>query len=357
MATINMLSHADSAKGHGVLSAYTEQVALVKNGLTPRFEVFENSIHSADILHMHTVNPTFFVRNITKKKNSVSVGYVHFLPETLEQSLQLPPLTKVVFYRYLIAFYKSCDYLVIVNPCFIPRLEIYGIRKEKVRYIPNFVASEGFYKIEDKVALREKWKLRTGKFTVLGVGQLQHRKGVLDFAELARKLPYMQFVWAGGFSFGKLSSGYEEIEELQKNPPENLTFLGMIERDEMNEVYNLADVLFQPSYEELFPMTILEAMCCGLPLLLRDLELYEGILKGFYLQGCTNEDFEKILCLLEEKEEVREYAKHLSENGNKYYSKEKVLAMWDAFYTEICKGTGEEIFYKRLWRKATKLLH
>lgn len=39
------------------------------------------------------------------------------------------------------------------------------------------------------------------KFVVLGVGQIQHRKGVLDFVEVAKEFPELQFVWAGGLLF------------------------------------------------------------------------------------------------------------------------------------------------------------
>ena len=39
-----------------------------------------------------------------------------------------------------------------------------------------------------------------------------------------------------------------------------------------------------PSYEELFPMCILEAMCVNLPVLTRDLDIYNGILFDFYLR-------------------------------------------------------------------------
>ena len=62
-------------------------------------------------------------------------------------------------------------------------------------------------------------------------------------------------MWAGGFSFGKISEGYEEIREAMKHAPKNIKFLGIVDREKMNEVYNMADVMFLPSYEELFPMT------------------------------------------------------------------------------------------------------
>ena len=41
--TINMMSSATKVKGQGVGSAYIEQVNLVKNGLSDKFEITENA--------------------------------------------------------------------------------------------------------------------------------------------------------------------------------------------------------------------------------------------------------------------------------------------------------------------------
>ena len=113
------------------------------------------------------------------------------------------------------------DYLVTVNPVFIDKLADYGIPREKVTYIPNVVSEKNFYPLstEKRGAIRKKCKIEKDTFTVLCVGQLQKRKGVLEFIEIARKMPDCQFVWAGGFSFGKISEGYEEIREAMKHAP------------------------------------------------------------------------------------------------------------------------------------------
>jgi glycosyltransferase involved in cell wall biosynthesis len=161
----------------------------------------------AAINHYHTVDPHFFLHRQIVGKRAVSVCYVHFLPETVDDSLQIPPMLRQLFYKYLIAFYRSMDYLVVVNPVFAQRLAGYGIDPARVKYIPNYVASEGFSPMApgEIAQFREGLGLGGGRFTVLGVGQLQRRTGVADFVSAARALPGVQFLWAGGFSFGKLS--------------------------------------------------------------------------------------------------------------------------------------------------------
>ena len=170
---------------------------------------------------------------------------------------------------------------------------------------------------------------------VLGVGQVQTRKGVLDFIECAKKLPDIKFVWCGGFSFGKITDGYDELKKIYDNPPKNVKFLGIIPRNEMNDMYNMADILFMPSYNELFPMSILEAVNSHKPLLLRNLDLYHDILFDKYISGKNNKEFiKKIKVLRDDKELYRKEIKH-SKEISEFYSKENVLQLWIDFYTEI----------------------
>ena len=59
------------------------------------------------------------------------IGYVHFLPETLEGSVKLPEPVKSIFYKYVIDFYKRMDQIVVVNPIFIDKLVKYGINEKR----------------------------------------------------------------------------------------------------------------------------------------------------------------------------------------------------------------------------------
>lgn len=337
MKTINMLSSADKVKGQGVGSAYLEQVQLIEESFPDEFTVYRNKFKLCDIMHYHTIDFKHFLSLPFAKYRGCTVGYVHFLPETIEESIKLPPLAKRVFYSYIIQFYKSMDRLVTVNPCFIDKLQSYGISPERVTYIPNFVSETRFYRLpeERKTELREKYGVDKNRFVVLCAGQLQMRKGIFDFLKIAESLPDIQFVWAGGFSFGKITDGYDEIKKVVNNPPRNVRFLGIIPRENMNEVYNLADVMFLPSFEELFPMTILESMNCGIPVLLRDLELYEDILFDFYLKGHDLEDFKTHLKQLSTDRTFYKCYSQKSREGSVFYSRDHVASMWGSFYNSL----------------------
>ena len=151
-----------------------------------------------------------------------------------------------------------------VQTCALPIFDA-----KKITYIPNFVSKKEFYPKPqaEKKRLRQKLGIPTDKFTVIGVGQVQERKGVPDFIELAKRHPEIQFVWVGGFSFGKMTDGYNELKQVVDQPPVNLMFPGILDRDEMNDYYNVADLFLLPSFNELFPMSILEAFSVGLPVI------------------------------------------------------------------------------------------
>ena len=173
---------------------------------------------------------------------------------------------------------------------------------------------------------------------VLGCGQVQTRKGVLDFIEAAKRNPDKCFVWAGGFSFGKITDGYKELKAIMDNPPENVKFIGMIPRSKMNEVFNISDMLFMPSLSELFPMSILEAANCEKPVLLRDLDLYEEILfkdKGCYSFGNNFEEFDQqIKRIADDKSYYDELSKGSLFISN-FYNKDYVKNIWREYYPRI----------------------
>lgn len=334
MIKINMLSSADKVSGQGVGSAYIEQVSLIKE-MNNIFDVTINGGIKYDIMHHHTVDPINYLKMILTK--GINVAYVHFLPDTLDGSIKLPKIFFGIFKKYVTSFYKKADHLVVVNPIFKHDLIKFGIDKNKITYIPNYVSKEEFYCKNKKEIeqIKKEYNIPKDKFIVLGVGQVQTRKGVKDFIEVAKQNPDLYFVWCGGFSFGRITDGYSELKQIWENPPENVKFLGIIPRSKMNDLYNISDVLFMPSYNELFPMSILEAVNLNKPLLLRNLELYEDILFHKYIYGNNNEEFsnelKKLSSDMEYYKKAQEYSKHISN----YYSKEHVSELWKEFYLDI----------------------
>ncbi|WP_311408037.1 glycosyltransferase family 4 protein [Liquorilactobacillus uvarum] len=341
MLKVHMFSSATKVKGQGVGSAYSELVQLLKKHFADDIDVQINKLGRSDISHYHTVDFKFYLSTFLPQRGR-KIGYVHFLPETLNGSLKIPQPFRWIFFHYLIAFYKRMDHLVVVNPSFIKDLMRYGIREDKITYIPNFVSKESFFELskKEKIELRKKKRIPESKFVVVGTGQIQERKGVADFIKLARRLPKIQFIWVGGFSFGKITDGYSELKKVVDDPPVNLSFPGIVERDKMNEFYNLADVFLLPSFNELFPMSVLEAFSCGVPVVLRDLELYNSIIAGYYLPASDVNEMKVSIENLAEDEEKLKKLHEKAVKASKKYSEDHLAQVWYSFYkkqTEMVK--------------------
>lgn len=333
---ITMMSSSEKVAGQGVSGAYRELLRLLKRDARQELLISENTFSKADITHYHTIDPLFYLSTFFKKRVGRRVGYVHFLPETLQGSLTIPNVFKPFVSWYVTSFYNSMDHLVVVNPSFIDDLVQFGIDRDKITFIPNFVNKEKWYPAssEEQSEIRTKYGIKQNDFVVMGAGQVQKRKGIDDFIALAESLPHVTFLWAGGFSFGGITDGYDKYKKIMENPPKNVIFTGIIDADEMRVLYGASNLFLLPSYNELFPMTILEAASCGAPIMLRDLDLYKVILSGRYCPAKDVNDMktaiEGFLSDSESLEALRDAASSISAE----YSEERLLQTWLQFYRE-----------------------
>lgn len=333
-----MFSSADKVAGQGVGSAYIELINLLKKKFSKDFDIKINDYHRSDLSHYHTIDPQFYLSTFSKKRGR-RIGYVHFLPETLEGSIKLPKPFRNIFYKYVISFYKRMDQIVVVNPTFIDKLVAHGLDRKKIKYIPNFVSTKNFYHktSEEKAAFRKKIGIPDDKFIVFGDGQVQERKGIDDFYKLAKKNPDIEFIWAGGFSFGKITDGYDRYKEMIDHAPKNMKFTGIVDRNDLVNYYNVCDLFLLPSYDELFPMSVLEAFSCGAPVLLRDLELYRAIIDGYYQPAKNGDEMNDFIRKVANDRSILDNFKKKSEQATAQYSEENLSKIWYDFYTNQYK--------------------
>nr|WP_216731160.1 alpha-galactosylglucosyldiacylglycerol synthase [Streptococcus mitis]MBU6825591.1 alpha-galactosylglucosyldiacylglycerol synthase [Streptococcus mitis] len=331
---INMLSSSEKVAGQGVSGAYRELVRLLHRDAKDQLIVTENLPIEADVTHFHTIDFPYYLSTFQKKRSGRKIGYVHFLPDTLEGSLKIPFFLKGIVKSYVFSFYNRMEHLVVVNPMFIEDLVAAGISREKVTYIPNFVNKEKWHPLpqEEVVRLRTELGLSDNQFIVVGAGQVQKRKGIDDFIRLAEELPQITFIWAGGFSFGGITDGYERYKKIMENPPKNLIFPGIVPPERMRELYALSDLFLLPSYNELFPMTILEAASCEAPIMLRDLDLYKVILEGNYRATVDREEMKEAILEYQANPVALKDLKEKAKNISREYSEEHLLQIWLDFY-------------------------
>jgi glycosyltransferase involved in cell wall biosynthesis len=120
----------------------------------------------------------------------------------------------------------------------------------------------------------------------LMVGTIEPRKGhgqILDAFEIAwsRGLPWrLLIVGREGWLSSSLMERILHHEELGKS----IIFLGQLADSQLAQMYKLSDCLIGASYNEGFGLPLIEAQMAGLPLFLRDIDVFREIIgaKGFY---------------------------------------------------------------------------
>ncbi len=335
---LGMYSQATSVKGQGVGSAYSELMRLLETYGKDDFSLSVNGrVKECDVIHAHTIDPPSFLSLRFSKKPSVIS--VHFTPDMADNSIRLPRLFLKVFDWYLIRVYKSADFVHVVNPNLKTELLKYGFSPERIKYIPNFVSKNSFYPMsaDERLALRQKYGYREDDFIAFACGQMRQGKGIQDFINTARLVPEVKFIWAGGFSFGKLADGYNETKKMLEELPENVFCPGIVSREEINDLLNISDLFYFPSYQELFPMSILEAASVHLPLLLRDLPEYRNILTGYFLHADTNEEFASRIRSIKNDPDLRQELRAKSAEVSAKYNEESTYLQWKEFYYECAK--------------------
>jgi glycosyltransferase involved in cell wall biosynthesis len=100
--------------------------------------------------------------------------------------------------------------------------------------------------------------------TFLFVGRVTAAKGILELAEEFSQLPeYDLLVLGEGDLLRKLRARYAQYS--------NLRFLGAVPHDEVVSMYRRATAVIVPSLApEVFPLSIIEALACGTPAIVRN---------------------------------------------------------------------------------------
>ena len=125
------------------------------------------------------------------------------------------------------------------------------------KVIHNGIDLSVFNIIDSKLSLCNKYKLNQDRPILLGVaGVWDKRKGLADFIKIQNKNLDYQIVLVG-------------LNKTQiKSLPSSILGIERTESiEELAQLYNLADVFVNPTYEDNFPTTNLEALACGTPVI------------------------------------------------------------------------------------------
>lgn len=138
------------------------------------------------------------------------------------------------------------------------------------------------------------FSLQPADKVVLGVGLFFQRKGLLDFVEVAKKLPQYKFIWFGSVSKVIIPP---KINEVLEHHPDNVIFPGYVKGAIIEGAYSNANCFFFPSYEETEGIVVLEALAARQQVIVRDIGAFDPWLvsgKNCY-KGIDNDQFAELI--------------------------------------------------------------
>jgi glycosyltransferase, family 1 len=231
-----------------------------------------------DLVHINTIGlKSFQVLRQAKKRGIPVIYHTHTTYEDFRGSVkfsnQIAPIIK--FWTKML--YNSADYLISPSEYTKNLIKTKYLRKDKeIRVISNGVDTKNFCKNEElKNKFLEEYKI--DKPLVITAGLPFERKGIQDFMKLAEKRKDYQFMWFGSSSIKSMLP--KKIQHIIENPPKNVIFPGYVEKDMLIGAFSAAKAFLFMTYEENEGIVVLEALSAQLPLIVRDIPVYNKWLK------------------------------------------------------------------------------
>jgi glycosyltransferase involved in cell wall biosynthesis len=205
---------------------------------------------------------------------------------------------------------------------------VYGVESA---YIPN-----GVVPIERRAPNRIKhWNLRPGSY-LLAASRLVPEKGLHYLIPAFQSLETdLKLVIAGG---GGLDQGYEQ--ELRRIAGPRVIFTGNADRESMGELYSNALLFLLPSELEGMSIALLEAMSCGLPVVVSDIPENTRVVgeDGFTFRNRDTDHLREVLAsLLEHTEILPEFGERCRVRAERFRWPQ-VAAELEAVYRSVVEG-------------------
>ena len=291
--------HARLIEKSGVGRAIKHQMKALELNNIP---YTTNPKEDFDVVHINTIFPeSYRLSKKAKRQGKTVIYHAHSTEEDFKNSFLFSNQLAPLFKKWISKCYSTADLVVTPTSYAKALLESYGLGR------PVFAVSNGidlnfFRKNDEDAALfRERYGFSKDDKVVISVGLYLERKGILDFVALAKRHPEYQFIW---FGYTNLNAVPGKVRAAVETKLDNLIFAGYVSPDRLKQAYSGSNLFLFPTYEETEGIVVLEALAMKLPVLIRDIPIYEEWLSdGVHVYKAKDiEEFSrKITAILEKK--------------------------------------------------------
>ena len=289
---------------------YFPQTMTARNG-SAIFEIYKKYVKKQfDVIQFNTV-PMGIDGSYILIKFAKTMGIKTFLNihGIIPLEHKLDPKLGSISRSDLFLVLTSCKLAdkIIVNTEFMRNRVVawYGVGLDKLVVIPNGINIREFSECDDRITL-------DGSPAILAVGYFSRLKGfdllIEAVAKLRSKLPNIKLHVVG--------SGYEGYLNLLKEKGiENfVVFHGMVDHSKVCSYLKSADIFIMPSRHEGFPITLLEAMSSGIPVIASNIGSLKEIISdgkdGILFQTENTEELANSILMLSANEDLRKRISH-----------------------------------------------
>ncbi|MFX0047850.1 MAG: glycosyltransferase family 4 protein [Candidatus Hermodarchaeota archaeon] len=307
---------------NGALNATLTQADEIKKFAKIIFNKYGKNY---DLIHSHGCFPLTYhmMKKATKLKKPILIS-AHQTHYDTDNAFIFSKQISQLFKIYLRSYFKFAD-LVVCPTEYSKRIVRTELRFDKyIKLISNGVNTQVFkHSSKKRTHFRKNFNLNST--TVLCVGMPIERKGFYDFIKISREMNKYPFLWVGKRAFPIIQ------QNLNYNI-NNLIMPGYVE--DIISAYSAGDIFCFPSYYEGEGIAILEAMSCGLPVVIRDLPTYEGrFINGENcLKARNNKEFiNKIYYLINHPEESKRIANNGLNTAKKLDIKKTAKSIYETY--------------------------
>lgn len=164
----------------------------------------------------------------------------------------------------------------------------YGGKREKIVVGYNTVDVKWFMNMCKEINNNEisQMKKNYPSKNILYVGSFIARKGVLN---LIRAFHNLRMDNVGLILVGEGSEKAGYLKYIKTHHIKNVFFEGFVQKENIVKYYKLANIFVLPSLNEVWGLTVNEAMACGLPVLS---SIYAGVTRDLVIDGINGYSFD-----------------------------------------------------------------